>query len=31
VSKPDGWPAGDYKVEISAAGNAADTRSFTVR
>ena len=31
VSKPDGWPAGDYKVEISAAGGAADTRSFTVK
>jgi hypothetical protein len=31
VSKPDGWPAGDYKVEISSAGKAADTRTFTVK
>jgi hypothetical protein len=31
VSKPDGWPAGNYKVEISSAGKAAETRTFTVK
>jgi len=31
VSKPDGWPAGDYKVEISSSGNPPATRTFTVR
>ena len=31
VSKPDGWPAGDYKVEISSSGNAPATRTFTVK
>jgi hypothetical protein len=31
VSKPDGWPAGDYKVEVSSSGNAAATRTFTVK
>jgi energy-converting hydrogenase Eha subunit A len=31
VSKPDGWPNGEYKVEISASGNAATTRTFTVK
>ncbi len=30
VSKPDGWPAGEYKVEISGAGCAPDTRTFCV-
>jgi hypothetical protein len=31
VSKPDGWPTGDYKVEITASGNAPTTRTFTVK
>lgn len=31
VSKPDGWPAGDYKVEIALAGNPAGTKSFSVQ
>lgn len=31
VSKPDGWPAGDYKVEISAAGGTPTSRTFTVK
>lgn len=31
VSKPDGWPAGDYKVEISTSGNSPATRTFTVK
>ena len=31
VSKPDGWPTGDYKVEVSSSGNASATRTFTVK
>jgi hypothetical protein len=31
VSKPDGWPTGDYKVEITASGNSPTTRTFTVK
>ena len=31
VSKPDGWPAGDYKVEVSSSGNTPATRTFTVK
>ena len=31
VSKPDGWPAGDYKVDISASGGAPVTRTFAVK
>lgn len=31
VSKPDGWPAGDYKVEVSSSGNSSATRTFTVK
>ena len=31
VSKPDGWPAGDYKVDISASGSTPVTRAFTVK
>jgi hypothetical protein len=30
VSKPDGWPAGDYQVEISLNGKPAGTKKFTV-
>lgn len=31
VSKPDGWPAGAYKVEISTSGGSSATRTFTVK
>ena len=31
VSKPDGWPAGDYQVEISVDGKSAGTKNFTVK
>jgi len=31
VSKPDGWPAGKYKVEISLNGAAAVTKDFEVK
>lgn len=31
VSKPDGWPAGDYKVEIFASGTPSGVRSFMVK
>jgi hypothetical protein len=30
ISKPGGWPAGKYKVEISANGSVAGTREFDV-
>ena len=31
VSKPDGWPAGSYKLEISLNGNVVQTRDFTIQ
>lgn len=31
ISKPDGWPAGSYQVEIQVNGNAAATKTFTVQ
>lgn len=31
VSKPDGWPAGDYEVEILVDGKPAGTRKITVK
>jgi hypothetical protein len=31
VAKPDGWPAGRYKVEIIADGRTAASREFEVR
>lgn len=31
VSKPSGWPAGKYKVEISANGTVAASRDFEVK
>ena len=31
ISKPDGWPAGRYKVEIIADGRPAGARDFEVR
>jgi hypothetical protein len=30
ITKPDGWPAGKYKVEVSANGVPAQTLQFTV-
>jgi hypothetical protein len=30
IQKPDGWPAGTYKVEILLDGKPADSKSFTV-
>jgi hypothetical protein len=30
ISKPDGWPAGKYKVEVAANGKPAGAREFTV-
>ena len=31
ISKPDGFPAGSYKVEIFVDGKSVATRSFTVK
>jgi hypothetical protein len=31
ISKPDGWPAGKYKVEISANGAPAGSQTFEVQ
>ena len=31
ISKPDGWPAGNYKVEISLDGKSVATKDFTVQ
>jgi hypothetical protein len=31
ISKPDGWPIGDYKVEILVNGTSAATKSFKVQ
>jgi hypothetical protein len=31
VSKPDGWPAGDYQVEVMLDGQSAGTRKLTVK
>jgi hypothetical protein len=31
ISKPDGWPAGDYQVEILVNGTSAATKSFKVQ
>jgi len=30
IAKPDGWPAGKYKVEVAANGKASGSREFTV-
>ena len=30
IQKPDGWPTGDYKVEIKLDGTTAETKSFKV-
>jgi hypothetical protein len=31
ISKPDGWPAGNYKVEISLNGASVSSKDFTVQ
>ena len=31
ISKPDGWPTGNYKVEISLNGTAVSSKDFTVQ
>jgi hypothetical protein len=31
ISKPDGWPTGDYKVEISLNGTPAASKDFSVK
>lgn len=31
ISKPDGWPAGKYKVEVFLDNQSAGTKTFTVR
>lgn len=31
VSKPDGWPVGRYRLEVSVSGNVLQTRDFEVR
>jgi len=31
ISKPDGWPTGSYKVEISLDGQSVATKDFTVQ
>jgi hypothetical protein len=31
ISKPDGWPAGSYKVEISLNGQPAGSKDFSVK
>ena len=31
IAKPDGWPEGQYKVEVSINGTPAGTKSFEVR
>ena len=30
IAKPDGWPAGKYKIEIAANGKPAGAKEFTV-
>ena len=31
ISKPDGWPVGDYKLEVLVDGNVAQTKDFSVK
>lgn len=31
ISKPSGWPPGDYQVAVSVGGNPASTKKFTVK
>jgi hypothetical protein len=30
ISKPDGWPAGKYKLEVAANGKLSGAQEFTV-
>jgi hypothetical protein len=31
ISKPDGWPVGHYKLEVSSDGNVLQTREFDIK
>ena len=31
IAKPDGWPPGNYRVEISANGSLAASKEFEVK
>ncbi len=31
ISKPDGWPVGDYKVDVTLNGQPAGTKDFSVK
>ncbi len=31
IAKPDGWPAGNYKVQISLDGNVVQSKDFTIQ
>lgn len=31
IAKPDGWPTGDYKVEVSLDGNVVQSKDFTIK
>lgn len=31
ISKPDGWPAGNYKVDVTLNGQPAGTKEFSVK
>ena len=31
IAKPDGWPTGKYKVEVSLDGNVVQTREFEIK
>ncbi|NII73432.1 hypothetical protein FHW84_002004 [Dyella sp. SG562] len=31
ISKPDGWPAGNYKVDVTLNGQPAGTKDFSVK
>ena len=31
ISKPDGWPAGNYKVEVSLDGKSVASKDFSVK
>ena len=31
ISKPDGWPAGNYKVDISLNGTSVASKDFSVK
>jgi hypothetical protein len=31
ISKPDGWPVGDYRLEVSLDGNVVERKDFSVK